>query len=800
VGHLAAAFGRKQYLDAKGSYRHHSWTEQTYRWPAERGRFLGEVAQLLAEADGDPQRALVDVYVCPYLRRGDRRVKGDALAPLALHADLDGPPADADLHERLDALRTASGSDGHEHDSVPLAEPVSDLDRWSQLVRALRDRLGGGADSKIADNDLLRLPGTINCKPAFPARGQAAEAPSRVSVLPGWGGRLWALDELAALLGVDLSVPAPAGRPGTRQAAVPPRTVEVPAVLPARVQAAADEFAAAPDKSAQWAKLIGRAAAAELDRDQAFAVAVKFGLPHLPRYRGREVREFDKCWTESVAFAVQRRSGGLTLDHVREAAEGGLSAAEVRAELDDIDPHLWDQLGAAALFPDGGPPLAEDAFSDRPDIPVTAERVHTAPPAVLLDELLDDLGTWQVMPDATPLVAALAVAITAFEDDSDPAWLLLVADPSSGKTDLTRLFDQESKARLDQVTVGGLLTWSRGKLPVPTGLLTRVDRGLVTFGDLSSLLAGSDSGTRDEVFALLRRVADGEVNRDVAPPSGARVNKALQWRGRVHVIAAVTGVIDRYAAHNAALGDRWLNCRLDRLSREQGREAIKLSRVRDRKARRDRAAKRTTELVAAARAELTGDELSDELLSIIADAAQVTAWGRASVPRATTGRREIVDLPVIEQPMRLAQQLSVVARGVLALGLPEADAATVVRRLAADSMPLARRQVLTALSDPAARGALLSTSDVARRAGLHWNVTSRHLEELATVDGVVESVAAVGDELDGARVVVGEADETPDRRVPTRWRLDPELVDLFGGVVRGLTCVEVSHETGVPHT
>jgi hypothetical protein len=99
---------------------------------------------------------------------------------------------------------------------------------------------------------------------------------------------------------------------------------------------------------------------------------------------------------------------------------------------------------------------------------------------------------------------------------------------------------------------------------VPTGLLARVGaRALVTFGDLSSLLASSDRGGRDAVFGLLRCVYDGHVARDISPPSRTTGgNAALSWSGRLTVVAAVTAVIDHYAAHADQLGLRWVHCRL----------------------------------------------------------------------------------------------------------------------------------------------------------------------------------------------------------------------------------------------
>jgi hypothetical protein len=80
------------------------------------------------------------------------------------------------------------------------------------------------------------------------------------------------------------------------------------------------------------------------------------------------------------------------------------------------------------------------------------------------------------------------------------------------------------------------------------------------------------------------------------------------------------------------------------------------------------------------------------------------------------------------------RQLTALTRGALALGLGVVETANLVRRVALDSIPAARRAVLAALADPAADQSM--TVVAARAAGLDRGVARRALEELAAV-GVV---------------------------------------------------------------
>jgi hypothetical protein len=322
-----------------------------------------------------------------------------------------------------------------------------------------------------------------------------------------------------------------------------------------------------------------------------------------------------------------------------------------------------------------------------------------------------------------------------------------------------RLLDNTADARLDEVTAAGLLSWSKGAKPRRTGILTRVpDEALVTFGDLSSLLATSDRGGRDQVFSLLRRAYDGHAFRDIASPNGDR----LEWSGRLTVVACVTGVIDRYAAHADQLGPRWIQMRIPERSTEAKRKAANQARRSELAEHRKRAREAVDALLTTLPAELP--ELSDAIWDDIEDAALVTAWGRGAVPRNGYGKREIEGIPIVEEPMRLVQQLGALARGILALGLPDEAAAAIARRAALDSMPEARRAVLQVL----ATGEVLNTSACARRAGIDRKVARMALEDLAAI-GVVENDRQDDDEVD-------------DYRGAVNWRLAGDDGDIISGV------------------
>jgi hypothetical protein len=385
---------------------------------------------------------------------------------------------------------------------------------------------------------------------------------------------------------------------------------------------------------------------------------------------------------------------------------------------------------------------------------------YDTPPGVLL-AYLARLRAWLDLPDPSHVFATLSVAATS-DLDGDPVWLLNVAAPSSGKTEAVRMLDDIADARLDDITTAGLLSWSGHKPPRPQGVLVRLgDKGLATFGDLSSLLATSDRGGRDQVFGTLRRVYDGHASRDIAPSGGSPAGK-LSWTGRATVVAAVTGAIDNYSSHSDALGPRWLYCRLTERDTAGRRRAARKARKADVTTRRREAAEMVAEIIHAARARISDLDVPSEVEAEVEDAALVTCWGRASVPRSGYGRKDPEGAPEVEDPPRLIRQALMLARGALAIGLDPGDVGTLARRCVLDSMPATRRAVMTVLAD--AEGEALSTSEVARRAGLHRHVARIALEDLEAVGPVAGRRIGEADELD---------EDREDRRA-RQWTLAPD--------------------------
>lgn len=367
--------------------------------------------------------------------------------------------------------------------------------------------------------------------------------------------------------------------------------------------------------------------------------------------------------------------------------------------------------------------------------------VPQAPPArAAIDQLLDAMRGYLHLETTDHVLFALAVAVGSRVETGEPLWGLVVGPASSGKTEAVRMLDEVAQEHPDELTAPSLLSWSKGKEPRQVGILARVgDPGFLTVADFSTVLATSDKGGRDQLFALLRRAYDGHVSRDLGNSP-----RALTWAGRLTLLAACTPVIDSYSSHSDALGPRWLFCRLKEqetaTKRATGRKALRAGELGE---HRSHVRALAAGIVEAASARIADVELSHGGGEAIVDAAIVSCYGRAGVERNGYGRREISGMAVVEEPPRLTSQLALLGRSLLALGLSECEALDLCRRCALDSVPKARLGALQVLVERSQA----TIGEVARLVGCHRHVARFALEELQAI-GVADCFIDEDDDSD----------------------------------------------------
>jgi hypothetical protein len=225
---------------------------------------------------------------------------------------------------------------------------------------------------------------------------------------------------------------------------------------------------------------------------------------------------------------------------------------------------------------------------------------------------------------------------------------------------------------------------------------------------------------RAEVMAALREIYDGSWTRHVGSDGG----QTLHWAGKLGLVFGATPALDSHYAASAALGERFLLCRLPDAEQPQLRRAFAHA---GRQTGRMR--KELTEAVAALFAGPRREprELSDPELDELEEFVWLAVRLRSAVERDRTSR-EVEYVHGTEGPARLGLTLERLLAGLDALGLDRARAFDVVRRIALDSVPPLRRRAYTWL---AAQQTPQATTAVAAAIGLPSNTARRVLEDLA---------------------------------------------------------------------
>lgn len=218
-GYVSVVFGHNPKL-SKPRFEEDDFRPKYYDWPAQRDDLIEDVDDALNH--NDVKHENIEIFICPALRKVPSRRQGTHAPLLWVWADMDHRPTESQLDRirGLGAMTVLSGSEGHRHVYLELDKPVS-ATAHKALCLALKDAVGA-KDSKIAENDLLRLPGTLNWKTADPKQvflkstgRRARSAAYWVKQLTSMTGRDWSYyaDHAKATTPRDLGVVKDVPRP-----------------------------------------------------------------------------------------------------------------------------------------------------------------------------------------------------------------------------------------------------------------------------------------------------------------------------------------------------------------------------------------------------------------------------------------------------------------------------------------------------------------------------------------------------------------------------------------------------------
>ena len=328
-----------------------------------------------------------------------------------------------------------------------------------------------------------------------------------------------------------------------------------------------------------------------------------------------------------------------------------------------------------------------------------ASHVHFPNRRKILLDIENKTSQLLTLSDYVPVRVALATYGANFLNQV-PLWMMMVAPPSSGKTEmLGSLYKLQHTEVVSDLTKSSLLSGTAKKeidKNATGGILTKLGKfGFLIFKDMTSLLS-KNKDAASEIFGAFREIYDGDYSRHFGNDGGTQ----KEWHGRLGLISAVTSEIEKHRSAFSAMGDRFLTVRIynsDDIKMEQARAAMRHSGTENRI--RLQLQELTKQLFQdfVPNTELGIDSLF-YIENFIVPLAAFVAVCRTPVDRsAYTRDSEFVH--TTEGYARLAKQLYGLFCGCIVTGCSLAEAWRFTLRVGLDTIPEQRAQVLKSILD-----------------------------------------------------------------------------------------------------
>lgn len=137
-----------------------------------------------------------------------------------------------------------------------------------------------------------------------------------------------------------------------------------------------------------------------------------------------------------------------------------------------------------------------------------------------------------------------------------PVWLRIIAPPSSGKSaHLALIYDLETSYVIDDFTSKSFLSGYRGNNEDPSQL-PLMNHKVLVISDESTIMEQRKE-ERNLIQAILRKAYDGKVTK-----AFGNLREKVEHKSEFNVLVASTPIVDRYYLYSQALGERFINFRL----------------------------------------------------------------------------------------------------------------------------------------------------------------------------------------------------------------------------------------------
>jgi len=316
------------------------------------------------------------------------------------------------------------------------------------------------------------------------------------------------------------------------------------------------------------------------------------------------------------------------------------------------------------------------------------------------------------------IVRLIAATMIGNQLKTDPIWLMIVGSSSGGKTEtLMRFVEVQKKGKklcsvVSDVSAAGFLSGQRGS--EQDSILNMVDTkgGMIIFKDFTSVISKRKED-RAVILGQMREIYDGTFIRRLG-------NGAKEWKGKVGIIGACTGVIYSALHEMGAMGERLVMYQIEQPDRMGALNFIWKKEDDGIDGRDEMDEVSQTYVEGMLRYIEENDKLSaklpDEVRTNLSEVANFCTLARSPVIRNFRGDM-ILEVPEPEMPMRTAKQLINIARAFMIMNEAEGLGETlsekdmhILYKIAFDSIPNTYRDVLRVLTSYFYGGTIVAIS------------------------------------------------------------------------------------------
>lgn len=303
---------------------------------------------------------------------------------------------------------------------------------------------------------------------------------------------------------------------------------------------------------------------------------------------------------------------------------------------------------------------------------------------ITFDEILSSIKEYMILEGNDDFIVDLLLGTAISIELNRPVWLMIIAPPSSGKTELLNLLSVlENYHPLYNLTPRFLFS---GHPNAQGGYMIRKvkEKGIVAFPDFTTVLS-VNSKARNEIFNQLRVMFDCKAGLG----TGIDTGKLKSWEGKIAVISLVTEKVEILKEKSTDLGERFLYYSYVPKYKEDKvfvRNDFNIS-------NKENVPQIVKEFLDSKRIVLSKYSINSELKMFLIGLSKFIAIGRSTVQRDGHGR-EIAFIHRPEEPYRIMNVLSSLFVSMINLNEDIIRTKRILRKLAFSSIPMIRSNIL----------------------------------------------------------------------------------------------------------